>query len=268
MRIFLFLLLLPALLFASIGNVAAVKGSVVIQRHAKSIPAKYGTAIEEKDTIVTRNNSKIQIILKDETIVTIGKNSSYTFKAYRFHTKKDSEATMKLHHGFFRVITGKIGKIAPEHFKVEGKSATIGIRGTHFYGLVRSKVEEYGCIHGRISLLTRSAGKVSLVAGEMMTLKNHLWKRGSIGKGRVKVDQKSSDTATDTTDETAADRAEQASLPETSFGSTSVPSGSDQVQQGVLMQESHHTAPQPPPQPPHPHPPYPTGAVGGSNRGM
>jgi hypothetical protein len=48
---------------------------------------------------------------------------------------------------------------------------------------------------------------------------------------------------------------------EASFGGTSVPGGRDQMQQNVLIQESHHTLPQPQPL-------YPTGATGGSNRGI
>ena len=153
MKTYLLLFCIPALLLASIGNVSAVKGVAKIERNTKSIAIKYGSAIEERDKIVTQNKSKVQIILKDQTVVTIGENSKYSFDEYKFDTKANSKANMKLSHGFFRVVTGKIGKIAPERFKIQTKSATIGIRGTHFFGLVKRKYEEVGCIRGKISVL-------------------------------------------------------------------------------------------------------------------
>ena len=223
MKFLLLLFFIPALLFSSIGNVAAVTGKAKIERNTKNIVIKYGIAIEEKDKIVTQNNSKVQIMLKDNTIITIGENSKYSFTEYKFNTKADSKVKMKLDHGFFRVITGKIGKIAPERFKVQSKSATIGIRGTHFYGLVRKKVEEYGCIRGEISVLTKKMRKINLNTGEMVSLKNGVWKRGIIGQGHMRQ------------------------LNTSIGGSTS--SVVNQTQQNTLIQGKHYT-PTPPPTPP------------------
>jgi len=216
MKFLLLLFFLPALLFSSIGNVAAVTGKAKIERNTKSIVMKYGTAIEEKDKIVTQNNSKVQIILKDQTIVTIGENSKYSFTEYKFNTKADSKVKMKLDHGFFRVVTGKIGKIAPERFKVQSKSATIGIRGTHFFGLVQKAIEEYGCIGGSISLVTKTK-KFHLNAGRKAVYKDGVWRVMPIGKEYGKRQQ-----------------------PPTKRSSPVA----DQVQQNILIQKSHE-APKP-----------------------
>ena len=221
MKSLLLLFIMSAMIFASIGNVAALKGVVKIKRSTKMITAKYGLAIEEKDTIVTQDNSKVQIILKDQTIVTIGENSKYNFNEYKFNSKTDSKAKMKLEHGFFRVITGKIGKIAPERFKVQTKSATIGIRGTNFFAWVGPKREEIGCIKGKISILTNKMGRFSLARGQMASLQdNHTWRKKPISRAYRKKLQ----------------------LPaKRQVGKSS----SGQVQQSVLMQESHRTPPPP-----------------------
>jgi len=244
MKILLLLLSMPILLFSSIGNVVAVKGSVIIKRHRVSIFVKDGSAIEKKDSIITKNRSRVQIILKDQTIVTIGENSNFSFDEYKFHTKNDSKLKMKLNYGFFRVITGKIGKIAPEHFKVQSKSATIGIRGTHFYGLVRNKIEKYGCIRGRISILTKEAKKINLIAGQMLTFgRNKVWEKGSIKQGSIEKQEHTLNKSI-----------------------TSTHTNIDQVQQNILIQEPHHKQPNhpslpvPPLRPEHPV----TGASGGS----
>ena len=184
MRYLLLLLCISTMIFASIGNVAALKGVVKVKRDTGTINAKYGLAIEEKDVIFTKNNSKVQIILKDETIVTIGENSKYSFSEYAFDNKSNAKAKMKLDRGFFRVITGKIGKIAPERFKVETKSATIGIRGTNFFALVNKQKEEIGCISGKIFIMTNEMKRFSLPAGQMALLQSDkTWRKRAIPRG-------------------------------------------------------------------------------------
>jgi len=225
MRYLLLLLSVSAMVFASIGNIAALKGVVKIKRNTKTITAKYGLAIEEKDVVLTRKNSRVQIILKDQTVVTIGGNSKYSFNEYRFNAKKDSKAKMKLDHGFFHVITGKIGKVAPERFKVQTKSATIGIRGTNFFASVRAKREEIGCIRGKISILTDRMQRFTLPAGHMASLQaNRTWKSKPIPRAYKK--------------KLEVPKAKKIPAPATS-----------QVQQNVLIQEESHSTP-PPPTPP------------------
>jgi hypothetical protein len=210
------------MIFASIGNVAALKGVVKIKRDTSTINAKYGLAIEERDVVFTKDNSKVQIILKDETIVTIGENSKYSFSEYAFDNKSKAKAKMKLDRGFFRVITGKIGKIAPERFKVETKSATIGIRGTNFFALVNKQKEEIGCSSGKIFIMTNEMKRFSLAAGQMALLQaDKTWKKRAIPRSyRKKIILESKKPI--------------------------VP-GVDQTQHNVLLQEAQKT---PPPAPP------------------
>ena len=171
--------LLGAMLFASIGNVAAVSGGVKVKRSDRFIRVKYGFPIEERDTIVTGENARVQVILKDGTVVTIGENSEYAFESYRFSDESASTVSMRLKRGFFRVMTGEIGKIAPERFKVHTKSATIGIRGTFFFGLLTQKAEKIGCIDGMIVVRT-SEGVFRLKAGETLSSDSGgSWQKGA-----------------------------------------------------------------------------------------
>jgi len=152
MKILLFILLsLNA--FASIGNIMALKGSAEIHRDNNNIlPAKSGMKIEEGDKVVTQSKTRVQIILKDETIITIGANSSFQFDEFFFDNSKKSTLSMRMNRGFFRSVTGKIGKIAPERFKVKTSSATIGIRGTDFSVRLQNAIERFRCYSGGIRI--------------------------------------------------------------------------------------------------------------------
>jgi len=150
MKYILLTLILSSSIFASIGNIMALKGSATIERAGQKVTANNGMHIEQGDTLVTAGKTRAQVILNDETMITIGANSSFEFSKYFYDGSKKSTLSMKSSRGFFRSVTGKIGKIAPERFKVKTSSATIGIRGTDFSVLQRNGLERFTCHYGKI----------------------------------------------------------------------------------------------------------------------
>lgn len=141
------------LLANSVATITALKGLVVIERAGESIEASLGAKLEAKDIVITKENSRLQIIFKDETIISLGKNSNFSIKEYLFEDSQAPIAKFEMIKGAMRTITGKIGKIAPDKFTVQTKTATIGIRGTNFSVVVGddSSYQVY-CTYGEISV--------------------------------------------------------------------------------------------------------------------
>lgn len=152
MKFFLFILLtLNA--FSAIGNIMALRGTAEVHRGTnKVITAQSGMKIEKGDKIITQSKTRAQVILKDDTIITIGANSSFQFDNFFFDGSKKSTLSMRMNRGFFRSVTGEIGKIAPERFKVKTSSATIGIRGTDFSVRLQNAIERFRCYSGGIRI--------------------------------------------------------------------------------------------------------------------
>jgi len=192
MKILFFLLILTVLGWSAIGNIGAFKGKATVTRSSDTFSVKNGMALEVKDKISTSDKSRVQVILKDDTVVTIGPNSTFVFDAYKFGGKDDSEVKMHINRGFFRSVTGKIGKLAPERFKVKTVSATIGIRGTDFSAKVTEQKETISCYKGRLDVLV---GKTSHIveAGMMLKLANGKAEQMPLDHSRAglrKVEQK------------------------------------------------------------------------------
>jgi len=152
-------LLFSVSLLANIGTITALKGNVKILSNAVNIEASLGVGLNEKDHVITANNSKAQIIFKDETIVTVGKNSDFSIATYLYEADSEPTVEFGLLRGAMRTITGQIGKIAPHKFKVKTKNATIGIRGTNFTILSRDdgSLQAY-CTYGAIHITLNSKG--------------------------------------------------------------------------------------------------------------
>lgn len=148
------LLLSTNLLASSVATITAIKGKATIQRDTNSINAVLGTKLEARDNIKTGDNSKLQIIFKDETVITIGKNSNFSIKEYLYEDSKEPVARFGIIKGAMKSITGQIGKIAPQKFSVVTKTAIIGIRGTNFTVVVAEdgSFQAY-CTYGAISVI-------------------------------------------------------------------------------------------------------------------
>jgi len=168
MKFLWMLYILSIFSWANIGNIATLIGGVKILRENSVIQANSGMALQQKDKIKTEKKSRVQVILKDDTVVTIGANSLFSFDKYRFTGDKQSEAKMRIERGFFRSVTGRIGKIAPERFKVKTLSATIGIRGTDFAAIVSQENERIICYRGGIEILFKEFTSAQSVEAGMM----------------------------------------------------------------------------------------------------
>lgn len=172
---FFLLMIISLTLWANIGNIMAMKGSADVQRDSGTVVAKSGMPLLKGDEILTEKKSRVQVMLKDNTIVTIGASSSFSFEEFAFDGTQNSEVSMQANRGFFRALTGKIGKLAPERFKVKTASATIGIRGTDFSGEIFGDRELFKCYEGAI--FVEFDGRINhLDAGMLMEILQNRFK--------------------------------------------------------------------------------------------
>lgn len=133
---------LPALSTSSeiskAGIAAAVRGNVQIESRGQAGRIlKNGEAVYIEDRISTDEKSNLQILLLDETIFTIGPNSSIVIDQFIYNpAQQTGQIEAKIVKGTFRFVTGKIARKKPSNMKVELPSGSIGIRGTIAAGRV------------------------------------------------------------------------------------------------------------------------------------
>ncbi len=154
-----------------IGSVSQLKGTAQVDRAGSLSFISLWQDILKDDVISTKENSSLIINMIDGGVVHIGENSIFGFKKYFYNRQRGrGRAHMLLQRGFFRIISGDIGRIAPQKFRVDTKTAVIGIRGTDFYGLVEDNYEDIGCIDGEIFVDTPTR-RFHLNAGERIVKK-------------------------------------------------------------------------------------------------
>ncbi len=172
MKKILLILIFNLMLMAEVGKITALKGNIKIIRGSETIVAKNGMIIEERDEIKSLKRSKAQIIFTDETVITIGQNTTFKVEEYFYEAdNKKSKTKFGIAKGVFKAITGQIGKISRDKFKIKTKTATIGIRGTTFMGVVEKKYEKIACTRGEISVKAKGR-EVSVKAGEITSFQS------------------------------------------------------------------------------------------------
>jgi hypothetical protein len=167
MKKIVMILLLSVMAFGSIGYVNELRGKAQITRNANTIDVKAGTRLYEKDIIKTFNKSKLRVMLNDATTITIGKDSILNIEEYLYDKEKETKSKPKTSfyfmQGSFKIITGQIGKINRDGFKLKTKTASMGIRGTTIVG----NQDKIACTSGSITV--SSAGKTIIVNSGMFT---------------------------------------------------------------------------------------------------
>ena len=145
MKVIILLCSLFLALQANIGKITTIQGEVKILRDSKSLQGKPSFVLENKDVVNTGNNSRTQLLFNDETLISLGENSTFSIEEYLVDDTKpnDSEMSLEISKGILKAITGKIGKINPNKFKLKTRSATIGIRGTIFFVQIMEDGSEY-----------------------------------------------------------------------------------------------------------------------------
>lgn len=130
-------ILIFSLCFASAqniaGNVKNLKGDVQAVQKDKSRVLQVGDKIFEGDSIKTAKGASVGILLEDDTTISVGSNSVFSIDEYVFEpSKKNVSFKSNLSKGTLGCVTGLISKINPDAMKLKAKSASMGIRGTHF----------------------------------------------------------------------------------------------------------------------------------------
>lgn len=122
-----------------IGSIKTLEGKVEITRQDRAVKAGAGSRIYGQDTIKTGANGSVGIILRDDTIISLGPDSTLDMKEFRFDPlEKDFSLVCRMLKGTFIFISGVIAKLAPEAVKLETPDGTVAVRGTRFAVLVQN----------------------------------------------------------------------------------------------------------------------------------
>ncbi len=129
-----------------IGVTAALRGAVLrtasLQTDAPIGQMSSGQKVFLGDDIKVGPEGRLQVMLLDETVFTLGANSVMRIDEFVYDPGQENTArlTTSIKGGAFRFVSGQVARLNSDAMKVNLPAATIGVRGTSVGG----EVEEDG----------------------------------------------------------------------------------------------------------------------------
>lgn len=166
--------------YASVaGHVQFVNGDVQItnsEGHTRQV--QKGDAVNEGDTLTSAPSASAQIKMQDGGFVAIRTDTKLKFDLFVFAGKQDGneKSFFSLLKGGFRAVTGLIGQVNKQNYRITTPAATIGIRGTDHEtflvvpGSPFAKIAPtgvYNKVNAGETVLTTNRGTISVMPNQM-----------------------------------------------------------------------------------------------------
>ncbi|MBK9626080.1 MAG: FecR domain-containing protein [Rhodocyclaceae bacterium] len=118
---------------ADAGIAKKILGDVRVVRAGTSTPLKVGDPLQELDRIIVAATGSAGLTLKDETLISLGPNSTFVIDSFAFDAKTNQgRADVSIVRGAMRYVTGLIAKLNPAAVSVSTTTVVMGVRGTEF----------------------------------------------------------------------------------------------------------------------------------------
>jgi hypothetical protein len=161
------------------GLVQSVNGEVLQTSLAGQQRAlQKGDVVNEGDTLITSPKASAKIKMSDGGLITMRPDTQFKIDSYKFNGKQDGseQSFFSLVKGGFRSVTGLIGKLHKNNYRVITPTASLGIRGTDHEILFvapdsdlakLSAVGTYDKVNSGATTLTNDKGTIAILPKQM-----------------------------------------------------------------------------------------------------
>lgn len=149
------------------GDVAAVKPDNTRRMLAR------GDMVNSGERLETGGKARVQIRFTDGSFLALQPNTVFSLDTYQFNKDKPEQSTLVFNFlkGSMRAISGAIGHINRASYAIKTPTATIGIRGTDYAGIVSNNQLLLNVLGGIVNL-SNGMGSSDVQTGQTFIVKN------------------------------------------------------------------------------------------------
>jgi hypothetical protein len=153
----------------AVGVVQRLQGHVTIVHFGNSVDAMEGMAISLKDGLVTGAQARLQIMLIDDTQITLGENAEVVIMQYQFNPFVSGEKGMvvvEVSKGAFLLTTGRISQLSDKRIEVKTALADLATAGAEFWaGPTGGDLEGVAVFEGSVEVSNQEGAVVLSARG-------------------------------------------------------------------------------------------------------
>lgn len=144
-----------------VATVSRIEKAAVAMQDAFPRPLEVGSDVQLGDIVSTGKGARLEMTFKDGTSVKLGERTQFSVVEFVLE-QNGGNAVMRLMQGAFEMSSGSIMQLADASMEVKTETATIGIRGTRFWGGKLDGDMEIALLDGKGVYVENSAGRVEL----------------------------------------------------------------------------------------------------------
>jgi hypothetical protein len=118
----------------AIGAVSRIQGEASATRDGATRRLGLNTSVFLKDVVSTGETGRLEVTFADNTRLTLGEKAKLTLDTYVFNPAAGSGTIKFALVGPMRFLSGQVSKLANSDVSVTTAVASLGIRGTEFWG--------------------------------------------------------------------------------------------------------------------------------------
>jgi hypothetical protein len=148
------------------GRVAAILGTMEIERGGTSEPATIGAPVFSGDRLRTGGGDQAKVVFQDDSVLDLGPGTDVLLTKQVFdRTGRRSESRLRLSKGKLRAWVGEAYRGPRSRYEVETPTAIIAVRGTEFVVAYDSRAEVTAvvCMAGEVEV----AGTLGVIGGQV-----------------------------------------------------------------------------------------------------
>ncbi|MGE4299707.1 MAG: FecR domain-containing protein [Desulfovibrionaceae bacterium] len=120
---------------APVASVTRIQGAVRASLDGAVRTLAMGDALRLGETVLTGPQARLEVVFPDGSALTLGEETEFVVDAYLYDPDAGrGGALFALATGAFRVVTGRMTAMRGASLEVRTPRASIGIRGTDFWG--------------------------------------------------------------------------------------------------------------------------------------
>lgn len=157
----------PNLAFSAVAKIEFTTGAVsALGADGRTRDLVKGSDVEQGDTLKTLDG-RAQVKFSDGGYISLQPYTDFKVEEYAYNGKEDGseKGVFKLFKGGLRAITGAIGHVNKQNYKVATPTATIGIRGTEYLATQNGDTLNVYCGGGAV-VVQNDAGSLVLYQGQ------------------------------------------------------------------------------------------------------
>ncbi|PCI41712.1 MAG: hypothetical protein COB46_02675 [Rhodospirillaceae bacterium] len=137
-----------------IAEVTRLKHSASLIRNGVEQALHLNSKLHADDIISTQDATRLEITFSDGTVLILGEQANLTLDDFVYDPQNSSTLSVSVTQGAFLFVSGLMAKQNDRDMKVTTPLATIGIRGTTFWGGALDNPLDVLLLDGKIDVVT------------------------------------------------------------------------------------------------------------------